>query len=166
MRGNPPPLVQTDDFMASALSLDNAPIHVMLIQKYSRPSGVNAKYREENEKIFSQYNLDSESIRRIRAYRTKKQTNAKRSGKGFHLDVFDICYLLQEAGITIWDVGNAKYVLGRYGDTGDYEIGNCRFITQKENIAEWWNAVDKHEWSEAGRSAAKKRYEQRPKNPD
>ena len=50
----------------------------------------------------------------------------------------EVKLLLHEAGITIWDVGNAgnKYCLARYNDRGHYEYGNCRFITNRENIRE------------------------------
>jgi len=50
----------------------------------------------------------------------------------------EVKLLLQEAGITIWDVGNAgdKYCLARYNDRGHYEYGNCRFITNRENVRE------------------------------
>ena len=50
----------------------------------------------------------------------------------------EVKLLLHEAGITIWDVGNAghKYCLARYNDRGHYEYGNCRFITNRENVRE------------------------------
>lgn len=106
------------------------------------------RFQTENKKIISEYKIDSKTLKRLREYRRRKASNAHRDGIGFHLGLTDILDLCIEAGITIWDVGNAKYVLGRYGDTGPYEIGNCRFITQQENIKEWWDSVDKKEWAE------------------
>jgi hypothetical protein len=41
-----------------------------------------------------------------------------------------------EADITVDQIHRAGYHLSRYGDTGDYEIGNCRFITCQENMKE------------------------------
>ena len=50
----------------------------------------------------------------------------------------DVAQLLDEAGITVDDIGRGsdQYNLARYGDTGPYTIGNCRFITKRENIQE------------------------------
>ena len=46
--------------------------------------------------------------------------------------------LLDEAGITIDLVGRKRgqYVLGRFNDLGNYELGNCRFITGTQNSIE------------------------------
>ena len=47
----------------------------------------------------------------------------------------DINLLLKEADIT-WDQvgkGKGKFCLGRSNDSGDYEVGNCSFITHSEN---------------------------------
>lgn len=54
------------------------------------------------------------------------------------LSVDECLELLEDAGITIYDVGQKKgmYQLARYGDTGDYSKDNCRFITVQENINE------------------------------
>ena len=56
--------------------------------------------------------------------------------EGLTLEILE--ELLQEAGITMDDIGQRadSYHLARYGDTGDYSRGNCRFITARENIAE------------------------------
>ena len=71
--------------------------------------------------------------------RTKKR-NCRRKGIDWMLTEGDIRQLLDQAGIEIYDVGRGahKYQLGRKGDTGPYEIGNCRFITQRENLSEQW----------------------------
>ena len=63
----------------------------------------------------------------------------KGRGIEWRLSYRDLCTLLEEAGITSADMSGHRadgYVLGRYGDTGPYEIGNCRFITVRENLAE------------------------------
>jgi len=46
--------------------------------------------------------------------------------------------LLEEAGIEFGQIGvhRGDYHLARYGDTGPYALGNCRFITVEENLAE------------------------------
>lgn len=48
-------------------------------------------------------------------------------------------HLALEAGIqTPYEIGIGvdKYQLGRLGDCGDYELGNCRFITMRQNLDE------------------------------
>mgnify|MGYP006447912261 CR=1 FL=1 len=47
----------------------------------------------------------------------------------------DINLLLKEADIT-WDQvgkGKGKFCLGRHNDSGDYQVGNCSFITHSQN---------------------------------
>ena len=77
---------------------------------------------------------------KVRSYLYGKRSDAKSRDIGFDLTREDIETMLTEAGITIYDVGNGAgaYCLGRYGDTGPYAIGNCRFITHRENGREWW----------------------------
>lgn len=55
--------------------------------------------------------------------------------------------LLTEAGITIYEVGagKGKFCLARVNDTGDYELGNARFITNEQNGLEFWNGLSKEE---------------------
>ncbi|WP_422460944.1 hypothetical protein [Endozoicomonas sp. ALB115] len=47
-------------------------------------------------------------------------------------------YLMYDAGITPDDIGTdiGKYQLGRFGDSGCYNMLNCRFITKLENLKE------------------------------
>jgi len=54
------------------------------------------------------------------------------------MSISDVETLLEEAGITIDQVGvhRGEYALARYGDSGPYVLGNCRFITMEENLAE------------------------------
>ena len=82
---------------------------------------------------------------RINRYITRKRyrTNNKRIDREgnpirFDLKVADMRYLLEEAGISIWDVGagDDKYCLARNNDLGSYTIGNCRWITNRENSDE------------------------------
>ena len=63
------------------------------------------------------------------------------------LTLADLDYLLEEAGIDIWDVGrgNGAYCLARVNDLGDYAVDNCRFVTQEENSAEFWNNLSEKE---------------------
>ena len=63
---------------------------------------------------------------------------AKKQRDPFLLSPLELIGLLSDAGITIYDVGQTteKYALARNDDSGNYEIGNCRFITVNENIRE------------------------------
>jgi hypothetical protein len=63
------------------------------------------------------------------------------------LDMNDLDTLLEQAGITIWDVGlgHGKYCLARVKDLGDYAVGNCRFVTTEENNAEYWDNLTEDE---------------------
>ena len=67
---------------------------------------------------------------------SNKRVNAKKERIEFKLTYDQFKLLLEEAGITHEDIGNNGYHLARYNDEGAYEIGNCRFIFYKENIAE------------------------------
>ena len=64
------------------------------------------------------------------------------------IDVDDIYTLLEEAKITIDDVGTGsdQYVLGRYSDVGGYRMGNCRFITKQENAQERARVQQNPQW--------------------
>ena len=46
--------------------------------------------------------------------------------------------LLEEAGSSIGElgVGSDKYCLARNNDLGSYTVGNCRWITNRENLDE------------------------------
>ena len=73
-----------------------------------------------------------------RQYINMLRGRAKRRGDKCHLTLEQLDQLLDDAGITMDDVGqqSQQYCLGRYGDTGNYEMGNCRFITIRENVQE------------------------------
>ena len=69
-----------------------------------------------------------------------KRVNAAKENIEFNLTFEEYCDLVQEAGLVSSQLGFAgtgkNYVLARYNDEGPYEIGNCRFITQHENLVE------------------------------
>lgn len=71
-----------------------------------------------------------------RYWREKKVQSTKHPG--FTLTGKEMISLFDEAGISADDVGKEShsYQLARYGDTGPYALGNCRFITLRENIQE------------------------------
>lgn len=76
-----------------------------------------------------------------RIKRTKFKTKIYQSpGRGieFKLSFEEYCNLIDEAGITVYDIGIGAddYCLGRIGDKGAYEVGNCRFITNEQNRLE------------------------------
>ena len=68
-------------------------------------------------------------------YRDKKN-NSENQQVGFILTFDDYCSLVAEAGIVSSKIGRAKYHLARIKDKGPYEIGNCRFVWYKINLAE------------------------------
>lgn len=70
-------------------------------------------------------------------YRNKR-ANARKEGLECELSFDEYCTLVESAGLKSSDLGfsGKKYVLARYGDMGNYTLGNCRFILQSENAAE------------------------------
>lgn len=98
----------------------------------------------------------------------KKYNNKKTHSKntvGFNLTLKEYCQLVIDAGLVSSQIGFSgdKYVLGRYGDTGSYEIGNCKFITQSENNKE---RKTTEKMSNAWISIAKHMTEQNKNNPE
>ena len=89
-------------------------------------------------------------------YCNNKKQDAKRYATNWSLTNEQVEHLLAEAGITIMDVGksNDKYHLARHNDTGDYEFGNCRFITALENRQEQDHYK---QWSAPGNEASRKK---------
>jgi hypothetical protein len=88
--------------------------------------------------------------KKFRQYVKSKKSGSKIRGIEYNLTNEELQQLLDEAGITIWDVGpySGMFCLGRYGDTGPYEVGNCRFITVEENTQEWWDRKTPEEQEE------------------
>lgn len=78
-----------------------------------------------------------------------KRANARKEGIDFSLSLDQFRYLVEQANLLPSQLGYSgdMYVLARYNDDGAYELGNCRFITQKENMAE-------RGFSEAARAAS------------
>ena len=74
----------------------------------------------------------------IRAYRNRLWHRANNRGDECLLTAKQIADLLEEAGITIYQLGRSRecYHLARYNDTGNYEWGNCRFLPMVDNIGE------------------------------
>jgi hypothetical protein len=65
--------------------------------------------------------------------------NAAQAGNLCRLTLGEYIHIAIESGLTSPDqIGCTldSYQMARYGDTGDYEVGNCRFITMRENLAE------------------------------
>lgn len=65
--------------------------------------------------------------------------NASRRGLECKLTFRQYMFLVRKAGITSpQQIGRAstKFQMGRIGDSGDYEIGNCRFISARINLDE------------------------------
>lgn len=73
--------------------------------------------------------------RNLRRKWTTKRRQAEINNVEFKLSYEDYKYLAEIAGIDSTQIGSFKlnYCLGRYNDTGPYEIGNCRFILCIEN---------------------------------
>ena len=67
-----------------------------------------------------------------------KRVNAKAEELECNLTYDEFCQLVYDAGLVSSQLGFTGdcYVLARYNDSGNYDFGNCRFITQKENVAE------------------------------
>lgn len=75
---------------------------------------------------------------KLRQKYRNKRANARKEGLECELTFDDYCTLVESAGLKSSDLGfsGKKYVLARYGDMGNYTMGNCRFILQSENAAE------------------------------
>ena len=82
-------------------------------------------------------------------YLRQKRKYAYKKGIECSLTLSDLHVLLHMARITIKDIGrgNEDYCLGRIGDIGNYERGNCRFITNKQNRDEagWVGSAESRE---------------------
>ena len=84
----------------------------------------------------------------IHQYWKNKRKSSKTRGIEFLLTPRQLIQLFEDAGITANDIGRGsqQYALGRHNDTGNYEEGNCRFITARENKQEdnWDRATQKN----------------------
>lgn len=92
--------------------------------------------------IHNCFGTDCNSTPRLRGiyeyWRWKRDVTSRKEGIDFKLTGSEMITLFDEAGIDPEDIGKGsnKYQLARYNDSGDYQVGNCRFITQRENIHE------------------------------
>lgn len=83
--------------------------------------------------------LELDDDYKLKCRYTNKKVNARKENSECLLTYEQFCQLVKEAKLKSSDLGfssGKKYVLARFNDTGDYTIGNCRFITQQENIDE------------------------------
>lgn len=67
-----------------------------------------------------------------------KKSNAKQEGILFLLSFEQFQTLITDANLKSSDLGFSgnRFDLARYNDTGNYEVGNCRFISHAENMKE------------------------------
>jgi hypothetical protein len=84
-----------------------------------------------NPDLYSEYRIK---------YNTFKYNLEKRNGVS-RLTLKQYMKLAKEAGIEPGQIGlrNGQYQLGRLGDTGEYKIGNVRFITKEQNMKELYD---------------------------
>ena len=95
-------------------------------------------HRQGNYCWGSEYKITTEDDAVLYKYWKYKKNNNLKGEVKFLLSPLELLRLLKDAGISIHEVGNgkSKYNLARYNDEGNYEIGNCRFIPQIDNIME------------------------------
>ena len=88
------------------------------------PNPTSGRTRQKNDPYYRYY------------YSKWKRCRAR--GQEFNLSYSEIRWLFWIARITPADIGRSRdqYCLGRFGDSGAYEIGNCRFITNAQNREE------------------------------
>ncbi|AUR97723.1 hypothetical protein NVP1244A_021 [Vibrio phage 1.244.A._10N.261.54.C3] len=100
----------------------------------------NGKPRRKTAKIIlaDELGLAYDYIDRCHNKHHSAKCNAATKGVEFNLTLREYVSLMDEAGITVDDIGCSinNYNLGRIGDSGPYMLGNCRFITVEQNIRE------------------------------
>jgi len=71
-------------------------------------------------------------------YTCKKYNSTYRHQMGIELLEFDYACLVYSADIILSDIGKSgdKYCLSRINDEGSYKRGNCKFVTNSENISQ------------------------------
>ena len=87
--------------------------------------------RRQQSPLEQELNDDGKLKRRF----INKRVNAKKENVEFNLTYEQYMELVKNAGLKSSQLGftGEGYVLGRDNDTGPYEPGNCKFMTQKEN---------------------------------
>lgn len=83
-------------------------------------------------------NLDVDDNGKLHQKYLNKKINARYEGIDFNLTYDEFAQLVRDANLISSNLGYTgdNYVLARYKDSGGYEVGNCRFITQLENAHE------------------------------
>lgn len=92
-----------------------------------------------NRDLLDQIGLNSADYLRWKKLWSALCSHAQGRGAVCYLTFDQYVRLALDAGLTSPDqigVGIDKYQLGRIGDTGNYELGNCRFITMRQNLDE------------------------------
>lgn len=92
-----------------------------------------------NRNLLDQIGLNSADYLRWKKLWSALCSHAQGRGAVCYLTFDQYVRLALDAGLTSPDqIGTQadKYQLGRLGDSGDYRLGNCRFITMKQNLEE------------------------------
>lgn len=102
-----------------------------------------ARISESLRRVKSKLEVQTDDDGKLRQRYSNKRVNAQKEGIEFNLSYEEYCQLVSDACLKSSQLGfsGCGYVLGRYNDTGAYEVGNCRFITQYENSEEKLNRL-------------------------
>ncbi len=92
-------------------------------------------------------------------YHQKKKISSHQRGIEYSLTFDELMCLISDAGISPSDIGSSatNYCLARKNeitneiDSGDYVIGNCRFITMSENVSESQRGENNHMFGKVGK---------------
>lgn len=98
------------------------------------------RLKEQSDKyraLIPSWQLELDDDGKLRQKYYNKRVNAKKEGVKCLITFYEYCMLLKQCNLKSSDLGYTGngYVLSRNNDTGDYVIGNCTFVTQKENMA-------------------------------
>lgn len=93
-------------------------------------------------RLIQKHDVDTVTMQELRQMRVvhawmQQRTNARRRGIGWHLTIGQFWKIWQDSGK--WSnrgCGKGKYCLSRYGDLGDYRIGNVWVCEFAENCRE------------------------------
>lgn len=110
--------------------------HYRMIHEKGKCSDIEIGSDKMQENVLCCDEIDDDG--KLHKRYSNKKHNAKAEGIEFELTFAQYCDLIRTAKLKSSDLGykGKKYVLARYGDIGPYSKTNCRFITQKENMAE------------------------------
>lgn len=93
----------------------------------------------ERMKHLSSIGLNPDDVQRWMGKWLNLKGDAKGNGREFTLTFEQYTQLAVDAGIKApSEIGQTldSYCMGRVGDSGGYTLGNCRFITQRQNQTE------------------------------